>query len=210
MIKSLRNLIVLSTAVALTGCATMEQQDQAAGAAGGCIVGGIIGALVSGPRGAAVGCVAAGAVGWAVVANYQATQARTAASDAKKYRSKDPDFYALSQSTSSPAVKIRNTVATPSRVRPGDEVSVNTDFSLVVPENMGTAPVEYSVTLLKDGKTLSQLKPKPENRGAGGWSYETPIPIPKGAEPGVYVVKQKVSAGSTSYDENQTKFTVAG
>ena len=29
-------------------------------------------------------------------------------------------------------------------------------------------------------------------------------------EPGVYVVKQKVSAGSTSYDENQTKFTVAG
>ena len=210
MKKILRNLVLIVTTAALTGCATMEQQDQAAGAIGGCVVGGIIGALVSGPRGAAVGCVAAGAVGWAVVSNYQAKQARTAASDAKKYRSRDPDFYAISNKPAGPNIKIRDAGVSPSRVKPGQEILISTDFSLNVPENQSTVPVEYSMTMIKDGKTLTSKKMPTESRGTGGWNYDTPFSIPQGAEPGVYTVKQRVSTGSNTYDEVTSKFTVVG
>lgn len=210
MVKTLRNLVVASTAVALTGCATMEQQEQLGGTITGCILGGVVGALVSGPRGAAIGCAAAGALGWVLVANYQATHARSAQVDQKTYRRKDPDFYALAKTSPSAAVKIRKASVSPAKVKPGEEVSINTDFSLAVPQNMGTVPVEYSLILTKDGKTLTSKKMAPEDRDAGGWSYDFPIPIPQGAEPGVYVVKQKVSAGSSSYDERETKFTVTG
>lgn len=220
MIKPLRGLVVAATVAALTGCATMEQMAEdfkkALVEAGpvidtalGCLLGGVIGYVVSGPRGAVVGCVGTGFLAWAMW-DYNAKQARTAASDEKRYRKKDPDFYALARTTSSPAVKMRTARAKPTKVKPGEKLTVSADVSLALPKDAATAPVAYSVTLEKDGKSLSRLNPSSEDREAGGWLYETPISIPDSAEPGVYVIRQKVSVGSSSYDEREVKFTVAG
>ena len=213
MTRAMCNLVVAGTITALTGCATVErfieENRQKIEIAITCIIGGTIGYVVSGPRGAVVGCVAAGALAW-VITDYQATQARTAASDAKKYRRKDPDFYAMSKPVDAPMVKIRKGTATPAKVKPGEQVVVSVDVSLAVPENVGALPVEYSLTLEKDGKTLSRMSPGEEDRDSGGWVYKTPINIPKEAEPGLYVITQRVSTGSTSYDEKRVEFRVAG
>ena len=95
-------------------------------------------------------------------------------------------------------------------------MTVSTDISLVIPKDAESARVEYSVTLYKDGKAISQLAPGPWYREAGGWLYETPIPIPDSAAPGVYVIKQTVSikqrviVGPYSSDGREINFTVAG
>jgi len=186
----------------VAGCANMSSgQQQATGAF-------LAGALGSGlclaAGGNAATCAAIGvgsaALGWAAVAQYQATQVRTAEQDQR--------LYGLTAPVSSTQVKIRKGTSAPATVRPGSTVNVVTDYSLMTPKAMSGTNVEESWVLKKDGKVLGNIPPQRNYRAAGGWSAESGITIPRNAQPGTYVIEHKVQAGS-SYDTDESTFVVA-
>jgi hypothetical protein len=175
-------------------------QQQALGAgATGLLAGGLC-ALAGGNPGtcAAIG-VAGAAAGWAVTAQYQATQVRSAQDDQR--------LYGLTAPVSNTQVKIRKGTSMPATVRPGSTVKLVTDYSLMTPRAMPGADVQESWVLKKDGKVLANVPPKLTHRPAGGWAADASIPIPQNAQPGTYVVEHKVQAGG-SYDTDESVFVV--
>lgn len=186
----------------VAGCATTEENQQVFGAAGGAMLGCLAGTLISrNAKGCAAGALAGAAVGWSAVkvSQYNATQVRSATEDQR--------VYGLTKPPKSTLVKINKGVAAPENVKPGAQVSVVTDYSLLVPSGMAGADVTESWVLKKDGKVLANLPPQRVYRQAGGWAADATIPIPSNAKPGTYVVETKVQAG-TSYDVNQAVFVV--
>ncbi|HTO99843.1 MAG TPA: hypothetical protein VMJ64_00610 [Anaerolineales bacterium] len=208
-----RNTII---AVALcatffTGCATQQGNDQLKGAGagllGGAALGCLTGFIASGhasgcATGAAIGAATGAVVGWGAVrlSQYQAEQVRSAQDDQR--------LYGLSKPVDSTQVKIRKGTATPNTVRPGETVRVATDYSVILPQNMQSAPVSEGWTLKKDGKVLADLPQQNNQRTSGGWSADASIPIPTNAQPGTYVIEHKVQAG-TSYDTDDSFFIVS-
>ena len=106
-------------------------------------------------------------------------------------------------------MKIRRGSATPNTVKPGQAVNIVTDYSVVTPPNIQSVEVEESWVLKKDGKPLTTLQPQHNQRTAGGWMAKAQIPVPGNAEPGTYVIENKVQAG-TSYDVDESVFYVVG
>jgi hypothetical protein len=195
----------------LTGCATQQGNDQLKGAGagllGGAALGCLTGFIASGnsrgcATGAAIGAATGAAVGWGAVrlSQYQAEQVRSAQDDQR--------LYGLSKPVDSTQVKIRKGTATPNTVRPGETVRVATDYSVMLPQNMGSAAVSEGWTLKKDGNVLADLPPQSSQRTSGGWSADATIPIPTNAQPGTYVIEHKVQAG-TSYDTDDSVFIVS-
>lgn len=205
-------LMAAVTAISLTGCNTMEtQNNQTAVAVGGCVAGALLGALINGGRGAAIGCAGGALVGWSAVrlTEYNSQQARSYSSDQKKYARADPDFYGLNKAVTSPAVRIRKASSSPTKVKQGGSLLLNTDYSVVMPSGMNEAKVKHSWTLTKDGRRLSSVDSPTETRTAGGWNSKAEITIPDQAEPGTYYVEHRVKIGST-YDTETTSFVVRG
>ena len=186
----------------MSGCATGEGNQQLLGAGLGTAIGCGLGYAVGGARGCAVGGALGAATGWGVVAQYQATQVRSAV--------QDQAIYGVTEPVAANKVQIRKGTATPSTVRPGSNVQIDTDYSLLMPTGTAAqgADVQESFSLKKDGKALTTSAPKTYHRPAGGWVATKTLPIPQNAEPGTYVVETKVQAGS-SYDTDETVFIVA-
>jgi hypothetical protein len=187
----------------MSGCATGEGNQQLFGAGIGTALGCGIGYALGGAKGCAIGSALGAASGWGVVAQYQATQVRSAA--------QDQAIYGVTEAVTANKVQIRKGAATPSTVRAGTKVQIDTDYSLLMPTAtaaQGAADVQESFTLKKDGKVLTNSAPKTFRRASGGWVATNKLPIPQNAEAGTYVVETKVQAGS-SYDTDETVFIVA-
>jgi hypothetical protein len=184
------------------GCAN-QPNNEWLGAATGALTGAASGALVGKNwKGALVGAAVGAAVGWgaAKLIAYNSTQVRSVTNDRK--------IYGVTERVSSPLVKVRKGSTSPSRVAPGSEVKIATDYSLVLPEGVREADVQESWTLMKDGKKLTEIPPQRLKRTGGGWQADAGIAVPKDARPGTYVVEHKVQAGS-SYDTDESVFVVA-
>jgi hypothetical protein len=179
-----------------------ETRDQLLGGLGGAALGAGIGALVTGGDTTAVlaGAAAGAVAGWATVklVQYHSEQTRNAKEEAKALG------YRPSQGT---VVKIRGAKVHPEEVRPGGSVSLDMDYAVLAPSGTTSVPVEEKWMLEKDGEKLASVPPKQEQRSPGGWHSKAGIDIPKDAQKGTYVVKNRVEAGS-SYDERVATFTI--
>ncbi|HSD09850.1 MAG TPA: hypothetical protein VLF14_02635 [Candidatus Binatia bacterium] len=191
-----------STLLGSCSSTSSETRDQVLGGLGGAALGAGIGALATGGDTKAVlaGAAAGAVVGWATVkiVQYRSEQTRSAKEEAKTLG------YRPSEGT---VVKIRGAKAHPEQVRPGGIVTLDMDYAVLAPAGTGTVPVEEKWTLEKDGETLASVPPKQEQRSPGGWHSRAGIDIPKNAQKGTYVVKNRVEAGS-SYDERVATFAI--
>ncbi|MGQ0591269.1 MAG: tetratricopeptide repeat protein [Gammaproteobacteria bacterium] len=115
----------------------------------------------------------------------------------------------ISEPSKAPYLLIRRATATPSAVKPGDTVQIDTDYSLMMAPGTTAqgADVQESFTLKKDGKVLTNSAPKTFHRASGGWVATKRLPIPQNAEPGTYIIETKVQVGS-SYDTDEIVFIV--
>ncbi|MCX7114265.1 MAG: hypothetical protein NTX45_30180 [Proteobacteria bacterium] len=209
---SSKTLIALALCPSLMlGCATQQGNDQlmgaGAGAAGGAALGCLTGFIAGGSAsscgtGAAIGAAAGAVVGWGAVklSQYQASQVRAPADDQR--------MYGLTKPVDTTQVKIRKGTVTPRTVKPGDSVTLFTDYSVMLPPKSPSTQVAESWILQKDGKVLAELPQKSTDRAPGGWNADAMIPIPSNAALGTYVVEHKVQAG-TSYDTDESTFVVA-
>ncbi len=175
---------------------------QALGAGLGAAVGCGIGALVTrDARGCAAGAAIGGAIAFTAVKinQYQAKQVRSSKADAR--------LYGLAKPVNSPQVKIRKGTSNPTAIKPGQAVTITTDYSLMLPASTSDTKVSESWALKKDGKVLYTLPAQVNERTPGGWSTSAAIDVPKNASPGTYVVEHKVKVGS-SYDTDESTFVV--
>lgn len=213
MLKSMRHpslYAALLCPMLLGGCATQQGNDQAMGAGVGALSGAALGCLIgyaaSGNHGCATGAaIGAGAglvAGWGAVkySQYQAEHVRTAQEEQR--------VYGLTKAVSTPQVKINKGSSQPSKVKPGDPVMLNTEYSVQLPSGMSTAPVSESWTLKKDGQVLTALPEQTSQRTSGGWNIDATVPIPGNAAPGTYVIEHKVVSGK-SYDTDESTFIVS-
>jgi uncharacterized protein YfaS (alpha-2-macroglobulin family) len=147
-----------------------------------------------------VGAAAGALAGWAAVSikNRQSKQVNSA--------DRERRVYGVSKSVRSPQVNIREGVASPSTIRPGESVDVNTRYSVFLPPSDSSVKVTETWTVKKDGKTLAS-QPSTITRAEGGWNSSGEIPIPSDAPAGTYVIEHRVQAGS-SYDVETSQFRV--
>lgn len=191
--------LAVSTAL-LVGCTSNQLIGAGSGAATGALAGGLIGGDW---KGALIGAAAGAAIGWgaAKLIEYSSTQVRTPEND--------QEIYGVSERVASPLVKLRKGSSAPAQIRPGQQVEVKTDYSVLLPQGTKDTEVEESWVLKKDGKALTELPPKTARRAAGGWQASAAIEVPKEAPPGTYVIEHKVKTG-TSYDTDESVFVVSG
>lgn len=194
----------VATSLVISGCATTsgEAQDQAGGAILGAALGCGIGALITrDARGCAMGAAMGAVAGWGAVKirQGQVKQVSSAQDNAR--------LFGLTKPVDSPLVKIKSGTSSPQIVRPGQTVTITTDYALLLPPSASVASVDESWTLKKDGKVLRSVPGEASKRSAGGYARDWEMDIPANSPPGTYVVEHKVKAGS-SYDTQQSSFVV--
>jgi len=188
--------------LALTGCASLEQQvsehpgtaiGAVAGAAGGAILGGLIfksttGAVIGG----LLGGLAGGAIGSATEAQKQ-DQAST-----------NRDYgYRANQGT---LVRIEEVSVTPSQVRPGGTLNLAVQYALLTPRPDQEVTVAERWNISYKGQTTGS--PVHTVRHPGGtWAGSLPITLPNNARTGTYRVAVTVEAEGKS-DTMDATFTV--
>lgn len=205
MSRALRSVATVVIGVAfLSSCSGMNQDtgNQLLGALGGAAAGAGIGALATkgDPKAALIGAAAGAAVGWATVklVQYYSEKTSTEEQEAKTYGYQPAD---------GTVVKIRGASAAPAQVSPGQKVTFETDYSVLAPPGTSSVAVQESWELSKDGKLITKMPVKTEQREPAGWQSRASIDIPSNAAPGTYVVRTRVEAG-TSYDERLAAFVV--
>jgi hypothetical protein len=203
--RRLRNAVcaaLLSSFFLSCSSTSSESRDQLLGGLGGAALGAGIGALATGGDTKAVlaGAAAGAVAGWAAVklVQYHSEQTRSAKAEAKALG------YRPSEGT---MIKIRGAKVHPEQIRPGGSVTLDMDYAVLAPAGTGTVPVEEKWTLEKDGEVLASVPPKQEQRSPGGWHSRAGIDIPKEAQKGTYVVKNRVEA-ENSYDERVATFAI--
>lgn len=179
---------MMASLLLLTSCATRGGQ-QAGGALGGAALAGGICALVGGNAALCGGLAAAGALaGWATVAaiqTHQEDKIRTAEVENQRY-GWNPDMGRV--------IKIRKVTVVPSQVKAGEPVQVETDYSLMGPPEGAQEPVTQTFALSKDGNQIHTWDPIDLPRETGGFVVSQTIPVPDGAEPGIYTLTQVLDA----------------
>lgn len=98
--------------------------------------------------------------------------------------------YSKSQGT---ILRVRRVSVAPAAVEPGEFITSEMEYAVVGPHKEIEIAEEWEI--LKDGRQLTTTSPRIEKRPAGGWRVSVSIGVPRGAKPGVYVVRSRVSAG---------------
>jgi peptidoglycan hydrolase-like protein with peptidoglycan-binding domain len=111
--------------------------------------------------------------------------------------------YSKSQGT---VLKVREASVTPTAAEAGKSIFSEMEYSVVGPESELEIAEEWQI--LKDGTLLTSTSPRMESRGSGGWRVSVSIGLPRGAKPGAYVIRSRVSAGQLA-DSRDAGFTVA-
>jgi hypothetical protein len=110
--------------------------------------------------------------------------------------------YRKSQGT---VLKVRDASVSPTAAEAGRSIFSEMEYSVVGPQNELEIAEEWQI--LKDGKLLTSTSPRMESRGPGGWRVSVSIGLPRGAKPGAYVIRSRVSAGPRA-DSRDVAFTV--
>ena len=188
----------------IAGCATQEQTGAAVGTGAGAVVGGLVGGLLGGSKGAAIGAGAGalvgGVAGWQIGA-YRARQTRSAQQAAAAYN------YQAGQGV---VAKIDLTEAAPNQLKPGDQIVLQTEYTLLTPAQQGEVTVKEVRTVYFNNQQLHQFE-KISKLSSGTYVTEQPLILPKEAPPGRYTVTtliQPVAVEKVSTDQADTAFLV--
>lgn len=185
----------------VAGCASKGGQQAMGAVTGGALAGGIC-AAAGGSAALCGGLAAAGAAaGWATVAAIQTHQERTRTAEAERQR------YGWTPEDGR-VVKIRDVTLDPDRVRAGEAVEITTDYSLMAADDHGGEPVTQTFSLSKEGERIHEWDPIDLPREAGGFTVSQTIPVPDGAEPGVYTVTQVLDARTRGPEVHTSSFSV--
>jgi len=190
----------------LAGCAgtTSEgQQGAAVGALSGAGLGALVGGLAGGWQGAAIGAasgaVLGGLVGWQI-GEYRARQIRGAQEAAAAYS------YTPQQGT---MAKIDLTDAAPKQLKPGDQIILQTEYTVLTPPQQGQVTVKEVRTIYLNNKPLHRLEQQSQV-SAGTYLSEQPLKLPSDAVQGRYTVTTTVEpvAEQAKGDQAATAFVV--
>ncbi|AJE04111.1 glycine zipper domain-containing protein [Geobacter pickeringii] len=202
-----RNVIARATLAAftfttLTGCVTVSEEHKGAakgagyGAAAGAIAGAVLAGEGSRTKGAVLGGLAGALIG-GIIGNYTIDKKQTAEQTATRY-----NF----QPSSGTMVRIENVGVTPTSVRPGEKVEIQTTYALLMPNANSQASVTESVELRHEGDLVGNPETMVTHAG-GTYTSTIPIVLPADAKKGTYRVIATVKTES-GRDTRETTFTV--
>jgi hypothetical protein len=201
-------LIVIFT-VSLAGCATESGyydtgRSAGAGALGGAATGAALGAIIGAATGSAatgawVGAAAGGIVGGLggyLYAEHRNSEIRSSQAAARAYNYQGQGN----------VVSVDNATASPSTVRPGQQVNLGMNYTILTPSNTPVA-----ITLQREVRYNSQLVGSPYqttvNNANGSYSDNVGYSLPNNATPGTYTVTSRVTS-SYGTSQRDSYFTV--
>lgn len=207
----IRRLGILALCIVLAvgtlhGCAEMTEQQKGAavGVAGGALAGGLIGHLAGGKKGAitgaAAGAVVGGLVGWQVGA-YRARQVKGA---------KETIAAAEYKPQQGILTKIEKSTASPKRLKPGDQITIQTRYQVLAPPEAGRITVQEVRTLLFNKQELKRDE-KIEERPVATHTIDQEYTLPGEAAKGQYTVRITVEPlvdGKKGRDKSTIFFVV--
>jgi hypothetical protein len=199
-------LSVLLLAHGLGGCAEMSEGQKGAtlGTATGAATGALVGAIAGKGKGAAIGALAGavvgGLVGWQI-GEYRARKTREGPEAAAAYK------YTPQQGI---VAKVEKTEAAPATVRPGEQIVLHTDYTILAPS--GAVKVKEVRTLLFNGQELGTVE-REVDRTPGTYTTEQPLALPADAVEGTYVVQtavRPVAVEKATPGQASSEFRVGG
>jgi surface antigen len=179
-------VVVLIATVGLAGCETIQENPKTAigagvGAAGGAVLGGLIGRGTTGVVvGGLLGALAGGAIG-----QYLDRQDRTRAEAARD------TGYSPAQGD---VVRVDKVEAAPAQVSPGGTVNLVATYTVLTPQ----APQSFKVRETREVRHNGALVANPTTeftRQGGTFTSAVPITLPRTATAGVYEVTTAVAIG---------------
>jgi hypothetical protein len=184
-------LCLLLVLQALSGCAGMseEQKGGATGAGIGAVVGAVTGALVSKKQpaqgaaiGAAAGALVGGVAGWAIGA-YRVKQVkpREEAAAAANYTPQQ-----------GVVTKIDRVAATPQQIKPGDQLTFQSRYTVLGPAQNNQITVRETLTIFFHDQPLTELPARELVLTQGTQEIQNSIPLPHDAAEGPYRVMTTV------------------
>jgi hypothetical protein len=200
---------VVLLVVSLAGCVTESgyydpYRSAGAGALGGAAtgaaIGSIIGAATGNPAtGAWVGAAAGGVIGGvgaALYASHRNSEMRSSQAAAQAYNYQGQGN----------VVNVDNVTASPSTVRPGQQVNLGMDYTILTPNNAPT-----SVTLVREirygGSPVGSPYQTTVSNANGSFNDNVSYSLPGNATPGVYTVTSRVMS-SYGTSQKDTSFSV--
>ena len=187
-VSALCVLIVVQT---LSGCAGMseEQKGGATGAGIGAMVGALTGALVNKKQpaqgaaiGAAAGALVGGVAGWAIGA-YRVKQVK-------------PREEAAAAASYTPqqgvVTKIDRVAATPQQIKPGDQLTFQSHYTVLGPAQNSQITVRETLTIFFNDQPLTELPARELVLTQGTQEIQNSIPLPRDAAEGPYRVMTTV------------------
>ena len=141
-----------------------------------------------------------GLTGWQVGA-YRARQTRSAQQAAAAYK------YQVAQGV---VAKIDLTGAAPNQLQPGDQIVLQTEYTVLTPPQQGQVSVKEVRTVYFNNQQLHQFE-KTSQLSSGTYVTEQPLILPKDAPPGRYTVTtliQPMAVSNASTDQADTAFLV--
>ncbi len=190
----------------LAGCAGMSEQQSGAatGAGAGAVLGALAGGLIGGNWqgaliGAGTGALIGGIVGWQV-GEYRARKVKESQEAAAAYK------YTPEQGT---LAKIDLTDAAPKQLKPGDQIVLQTEYTVLAPPQQGQVKVKEVRTIFYNNQQLHQLE-KTSELATGTYVSEQPLTIPSNAPEGRYTVTTLVEpvVEKATKDQAETGFLV--
>jgi len=188
--------MVLIFGVALAGCATESGyydpgRSAGAGALGGAATGAALGAIIGAATGspatgawvgAATGAVVGG-VGGYLYAEHRNSQLRSSQAAAQTYN------YSPAQGA---LVDVNRVYVNPSQVRPGGQVSLGMDYTILTPNNVPVTSTLYR-EIRMGGTMLGQPYQTQVTNSNGSYSDQVNYGLPSNAQPGNYTVISRVT-----------------
>ena len=200
---------IVLLAVSLAGCVTDNgyydpARSAGAGALGGAATGAALGAIIGAATGNAatgawVGAAAGGVlggVGGAIYAAHRNSEVRSgeAAAQANNYQGQGN------------VVNVDNVVAAPAVARPGEQITLGVDYTILTPDN-----VPVSATLVREiryqGNPVGSPYQTTVTNSNGTFQDNVTYSLPNNATPGVYTVMTRLQS-SYGTSQREASFTV--
>jgi hypothetical protein len=190
--------VVLIATIGLSGCATVQENPKTAigagaGAAGGALLGGLIGRNTTGVVvGGLLGALAGGAIG-----QYMDRQDKTAT------QARADTGYAPAQGN---VVRVEGVTVEPQTVAAGGTVNLGATYTVLTPNATQTVQVRETREVRHNGALVAN--PTTEfSRGNGTFTSAMPLTLPANSGKGPYEVVTTVSVGDRS-SRGMATFTV--
>lgn len=106
--------------------------------------------------------------------------------------------------------RIDRSTASPARLRAGETLALEIDWTVIVPSGDGLARVRQAWAILREGETLTRLE-RETDVGSGTYRVRRSLPLPGDLPPGRYVVSSELEAaagGRTAHDRATGTFVV--